>query len=527
MLQSSRAVFFLLLSSALALSGCNKDPVPAGPGPGGNATNAGPAAVNRWPDRSAMLAAAPPEKLTTKEVQVGEETYLLDVPAGAKITTPDTDTIINVEIAPEKQYSIRWAPEDIVFFKKIEAQNGHDKFLYLDNDTLVALKRDGKINASMNLHDEYRDLGVRIGWAWNGKDWTEKDFMLAFKSAATLRVKTPYEKDPLAVAKRLKVNVSNGTPEEVKEVSFPIHATTSTLKMLQFFPNIEELVFRLTAGFDERPALPELAKLEKLRVLKFDGGSVLDLNISQQWLRDIAQCANLEELQLDWDLTTSGELESLGKLTNLKALKIRANQEALGGSEALSALQKLKKLSVWLDADEVPTILGDFLASLGKLPELEELIVEGGIKGVVDADLAKLAAFPKLRVLEWKSSALSSAGSPNLQKSSLKELKLDSNYGDQITLSKEFIAGLPTALTTLELSKLGLDEGAVAAVASLPNLEKLIVYKCPIKRQALLKLADSKSLKTITRAYGDEPPLKKDFEALKKARPELDISHLK
>lgn len=118
MSNTSRAGWFFLLCTGLVLCGCNKTPAPGNADPGDKTSKAGQPHVNRWPNRAAMLAAAPAEKFVAKEVQVGEETYLLDVPEAAQITTPNDDRIIEVEFAPERKYNIRWAPERIVAFKK-------------------------------------------------------------------------------------------------------------------------------------------------------------------------------------------------------------------------------------------------------------------------------------------------------------------------------------------------------------------------------------------------------------------------
>lgn len=117
---------------------------------------------------------------------------------------------------------------------------------------------------------------------------------------------------------------------------------------------------------------------------------VLHIGIMGNNLADIGQFKNLEELDVDTNLSSKeADISGINQCQNLKRLRLRCG-EGYKGLESLKELKQLKSLYI----DKMPATEWGFLKDL---PQLEELSVYTG----EDADLSVLDGLPGLRKVDF------------------------------------------------------------------------------------------------------------------------------
>jgi RNA polymerase sigma factor (sigma-70 family) len=192
------------------------------------------------------------------------------------------------------------------------------------------------------------------------------------------------------------------------------------LKHLKEFRGLKTLVLPGITGAAMKE-LRGLKNLEYLRARPDDGTVVLD---------DLGELVNLRELDLG-QVVNAG-LREVGKLKNLRALRINARRLSDAGLAELTGLKELRRLELYEARN-----IGVGLADLGELPKLEDLVLEGGIddagmghvaklrglrsfhlanSGVTDVGLAELKALPNLRRVYLRNTRATDAGMADLRR---------------------------------------------------------------------------------------------------------------
>jgi len=117
---------------------------------------------------------------------------------------------------------------------------------------------------------------------------------------------------------------------------------------------------------------------------------VLHIGIMGNNLQDIGQFKNLEELDVDTNLSTKeADISGISQCTSLKSLRLRCG-EGYKGLEGLEDLKELKSLYI----DKMPASQWGFLKGLSQLEELSVYTGE-------DADLSVLEGLPNLKKVDF------------------------------------------------------------------------------------------------------------------------------
>ena len=117
---------------------------------------------------------------------------------------------------------------------------------------------------------------------------------------------------------------------------------------------------------------------------------ILRIGIMGNNLQDIGQFINLEELDVDTNLSSrETDITGISQCGKLKSLKLRCG-ESYKGLESLKELKQLKSLYI----DKMAAEQWGFLEGLGQLEELSIYTGE-------DADLSALDALPNLKKVDF------------------------------------------------------------------------------------------------------------------------------
>ena len=205
--------------------------------------------------------------------------------------------------------------------------------------------------------------------------------------------------------------------------------TDVLLQQIAGLPNLEQLLLHDTrVTGDGFYGLREAALLSKLWV-DFGGQQLADR--PRPHLREIGKLSQLKELRIDGGSLASGDLKDLAELVNLERLDVASIPVDDEGASALASLKGLKSL-------EIPHgVFADAGAErLSRLPRLESLGIEGRF---TDSGLIYLARLDALQRLWLVSADISDGGFqellrrlPNLQSA---QRRTTAHNGEEVVYS--------------------------------------------------------------------------------------------
>jgi internalin A len=279
-------------------------------------------------------------------------------------------------------------------------------------------------------------------------------------------------------------------------------------EQLKTLANLEELNL-FAAEFITDAAMAFLRGNRHLTALNLRGTDVTDTSLAY-----IAELSNLKSLDVSFTQITDVGLEHLASLAQLEELNLGGNKITGASLHVLKLLPKLRKLSFygiqrrnagWCWAPVVTDLELDTISRLGGLEDLNvgfgvalgtprpaelgpadseaECRIAGGTR-VTDLGVTKLSALKKLRVLDLSGAAITEAGIaalaslPNLQRLSLWNVKaLDDAMAAKL-------ASIQT-LTSLDLSNTAIGDETVSRLSRLPNLRRLYINETRVTPEAL------------------------------------------
>ena len=263
-------------------------------------------------------------------------------------------------------------------------------------------------------------------------------------------------------------------------------------------------------------------KLIKLTELKNLHAVLLnDANISDAGLEPIGSISTLRNLDLRQCPIGNDGLAHLNGLTNLRALRLNGNQGEHGatsvddgGMESVGKLTNLKALLL-----DFLWISGEGLSELEDLSNLEELYLAGTLVG--DVDLEQMTLFPKLKKLRIsKLPQVTGAGLEHVkQLENLIDLDLSENsslfdadlvhLADmkklqrlnlwRVAVTDEGIAHLKglTGMRWLNLDNTQITDAGLDSLSGMSKLEFLHLGSTSVTDEGIQKLSKLKSLKDL------------------------------
>lgn len=260
--------------------------------------------------------------------------------------------------------------------------------------------------AYMNVSAGYRDFCVQsLRWKYRAElRSTLEETLLILKCGASLRVKTPYPDDPLALAKRISLELwspsSVAKADDVRELEFSHLASARQLKLVPLFPKAES-VFFYTYCIAHGEDLAPLAAMPDLRSLEL-GQKFFIEESATPYFKQIGACRKLEKLKLEFEAQAPADFAALADLTELKSLETGARAVSLEGLGALARLKHLERLSLKMQHAVPGVRLTGIFTPLAAAPTLRILQLSGPLE---ELDLAEFGAFAKLEELEIRSSS--------------------------------------------------------------------------------------------------------------------------
>lgn len=346
--------------------------------------------------------------------------------------------------------------------------------------------------------------------------------------------------------------------DQTTQVETPAAEADEKVPVEEPKPKVDEKLVSQFKEFAKDVSLNSAGNISKL--------TVVDSKLSQENLKLIVDQQHLESLALqnvkitDDDLKLIGQIKTLRNLdlrnspvsndglahltglTGLRALRLSGqNGETTvddGGMESVGKLTNLKALLL-----DFLWVSGDGLSELGELKNLEELYLAGTLVG--DEDLQQMSLFPKLKKLRIsKLSQVTGAGLEHVKKlPNLIDLDLSENSSmfdpDMIHLAEmnklqrlnlwrvaitdAGVAPLEnlTDMKWLNLDNTQLSDAGLTHLKAMQKLEFLHLGSTAISNDGLSELAGLKTLKDlkVTRtAVTDE-----GVDSLKKELPDTDI----
>jgi hypothetical protein len=217
-----------------------------------------------------------------------------------------------------------------------------------------------------------------------------------------------------------------------------------------------------------------------VRELAFSGDKV-----TPELLRSLEEDAALEKLVIWGGGLTTGDLEPLSRLTQLKSLGLGEMRVDDGVFAWLQPLRRLECLNLAYTA-----VRGEFSVLAG-LP-LRDIRLEG-CRLVGDSCAMSLTAFPTLRQLEIHMTGVTDAGVETLTGLPLEVLWL----GPRITDTALNSIGQMASMQHLDLCAHMVTDEGVPALAGLGNLEVLWLSRCGISDESVQVLAGMQSLREL------------------------------
>jgi hypothetical protein len=261
--------------------------------------------------------------------------------------------------------------------------------------------------------------------------------------------------------------------------------------------------------------LEKLAGLTTLTSL-----SLANCDVHAEGMKHVAKLTKLENLNLTLTPVSDDGLAHLVTLTELKSLGLASSQCTGTGFKHLHGLKKLSNVNMhFTPANDAG------LAAIAEMPNLERLWVVHA--KFTDEVASSLGAHKNLKRLGIGSSLKESSGKALSFIGGMPLTELDI-YDKQAT---DEAIGYVAAIPTLRLLSISyapdVTDVIVDSLLKLPALEELKIGPSKLTDAGLLRLAELKSLKTLSvaRAKKAKAPGVTDagIESLKKARPDLTI----
>lgn len=210
------------------------------------------------------------------------------------------------------------------------------------------------------------------------------------------------------------------------------------------------------------------------------------------------------------------DLQEITRIATIEMLHFHGAKITDAGIKQLTALQRLKKLSLF----KCREITDDGIKELEALPQLELLHLE--LTPTTNACLKDVARFKALKKLSVAFTKVSDAGVPDLVPLvGLVELNLSHNHGITDAGLKPLTAF--KSLTALRLNDTSVTDAGMKDVAAIRSLELLEIASNPITDEGLQELAALKSLRFLFIGDNRVKVTKEGIKALQEALPHLVI----
>lgn len=297
--------------------------------------------------------------------------------------------------------------------------------------------------------------------------------------------------------------------QEVTSVTLREPATGPVIAVLEKLDHLERLSLPLNSkkGAD----LPWLARLTTLRAVNLSGGGVTD-----ETLRILSGLPRLEEVGLSKVTVTDSGLSYLGDLRQMSSFSMSESQgisdggifgvlrnappleslalDRMGITDGATAyfrqIPALKKLNL-----QGSRITDEGLANIGRLTQLDFLMVTGSTHWITDAGLANLRDLVNLKELFLVGDKLGDAGLARLE--GLKNLeRLDFLSTRATDAGLVHLAGL-SKLKHLGLTRSKITDAGLARIAGLSKLENLSIGMTGVTDAGLAHLQNLKALKNL------------------------------